>query len=540
MSCSTKVYLVGAGPGDLGLLTLRGKELVQRADCIVYDYLSNADILAFAKPEAECLYVGKKGFTGHVTQDQINELLVAKALELDAAWKQKAESADQRAEQGASGFPVLVRLKGGDPFVFGRGGEEAIALREAGVPFEVVPGVTSGIAAPAYAGIPVTHRGLASSVSFVTGNEDPTKNETALNWQALAGMSRMGGTLCFYMGMRNLPLISRKLIDLGVSEDTPVGLVQWGTTPQQRTVVSTLANAAADAADAGLQAPVMTVVGPVASLNKQLSWFQEAPLFGRRVVVTRSREQASLSTRELKDRGADVLEFPTIRIDDVEDHGIIDDAIQGGMNRFDWIVFTSANGVRRFMERLETVGAMKGDVREIGNARIACIGPATAREVEGFGLKANVVPGEYRAEAVFEAMASLGPLSGANVLIPRALEAREALPHLLAEAGANVTVAPVYRTVLPSDADKQAFIQALESNTVDAVTFTSSSTARNLAALLGDRAHGLLDGVDLFSIGPVTTETLANLGFCQVMQADEYTIPGLVRLIENTYTNQLR
>ena len=535
-----RVYLIGSGPGDPGLMTVRGMELLGRADVVVHDYLANPSLLAQAPRSAERVYVGKKGFSQHVTQDQINALLVEKARELSA----RLAGAPDPDRVG-----VIVRLKGGDPFVFGRGGEEALALREAGVDFEVVPGVTSGIAAPAYAGIPVTQRGVASSVTFVTGNEDPTKDESAVAWEALADLAGKGATLCFYMGMRNLGQICRQLTGRGVDGSTPVALVRWGTTPDQRTLVTTLSDAVDDATRAGMQAPVMIIVGPVVGLRQRLgSWFERRPLLGRRVVVTRSRAQASELSSRLRELGAEVLEFPTIEQVEPQSYEGLDAAL-GRLDSYDWVVFTSANGVAPFFDRLAaSAEGRPRDARALRSCRVAAIGPATAQALRSHGIEPDVVPDRYVAEAVFERLSAAGDLRGTRVLIPRAQVARETLPEMLRAAGASVDVVTAYRTQVPADAGARAgrLAEMLEAREVDAVTFTSSSTARNLASNLGGgaatppgqgqsptEAARLLarSGAKLFAIGPVTSKTLLDLGMPSPVEARTYTIPGLVDAI---------
>ncbi len=554
----TRVYLVGAGPGDMGLMTVKGLSLVQRADIIVYDYLANPALLVHARPDAELIDVGKKGFSTHIGQEAINALLVRKARELekrtvdeprtdasgaprtDTSSEQFTDASGESAPRtSTSDEPVLVRLKGGDPFVFGRGGEEALALAEAGIPFEVVPGVTSGVAAPAYAGIPVTHRMVASSVTFVTGNEDPTKEETALDWDALARMGKTGGTLCFYMGVRNLEAIARNLIAHGLLEDTPTALVRWGTTAKQQVLFAPLADAAARAAAANFTAPAIIVVGPVAAIRDKLRWFARAPLAGKRIVVTRARAQASALSDELAALGAEVFEMPAIEIGAPDSYDALDAALSC-LETYDWLVFTSANGVERFFARLAEGACFPEcarDARALAHARIAAIGPATASQLAAHGIVPDVVPSEYRAEAVFKALVENGLTAEKRVLIPRAQKAREALPRLLASFGAQVDVVPVYRTELPASSSADRTRSLFASGNIDAVTFTSSSTVRNLLTLLGAEAHELLRSIDLFSIGPVTTGTLAEHGVsgANVREAPAYTIPHLVALIRDTY-----
>jgi uroporphyrinogen III methyltransferase/synthase len=522
---TVQVALVGAGPGDPGLITVQGRDLLRHANIVVYDYLSNDALLAEAPADAQLVSVGKKGFAKHLTQPEINDLLVRKARELQA-----------------SGGGLIVRLKGGDPFVFGRGGEEALALRQAGIPFQVVPGVTSGVAAPAYAGIPVTHRTVSSSVTFITGHEDPTKDRSAIDWPALARLAVKGGTLCFYMGMRNLELIVSRLMDEGLAADTPVALVRWGTLPAQRTLVAPLSQVAQRAREAGFAAPVIILVGQVAGLREQLVWYERAPLFGRSIVVTRSRAQAPAFTKRLHDLGADVRAFPAIECVAPESYAALDAAIDQ-LSGYDWVVFTSVNGVERFFERLQQCmpAGRPADARALAGARIATIGPATAAYLRTFGLIPDAVPTTYRGEAVCEAMqqvcAAAGTsLDGARVLLPRAQVARQALPDLLRQAGAQVDVVPAYQTVAPHGPIADDLAQALRDGTVDAVTFTSSSTVRNLLTMLGDDAATLLAGCELFSIGPVTSATLRQAGLSRIHEAQVYTIDGLIACLCDFYT----
>lgn len=505
---SVEALLVGAGPGDPDLLTLAGAAALGRADVVVYDYLANPALLAHAPEGSERVYVGKKGFSDHVTQDQINRLLVHKAHEL--------------AERGGG---VLVRLKGGDPFVFGRGGEEALALREVGIACSIVPGVTSGIAAPAFAGVPVTHRGMASSVAFVTGNEDPTKDETAIDWE---GIARGADTLCFYMGVRNLPVIARRLREAGRKADTPVAVVRWGTTSEQEVLAGTLATIAQQAAAVGFKAPAIIVVGAVAALSSQLAWHKPGPLAGSTFAVTRTRAQASGLAARLRALGASVLELPTIDLAPPPSYDEAD-ACLARLASYRFVVFTSPNGVDAFFARLGHGGL---DVRALAYARIAAIGPATAAELAKRGIAADVVPDEYRAEAVADLLIEEGLEEGDEVLVPRAFEAREVLPRMLREHGARVDVAPVYRTVRPSRASAEPALAWLASGKVDAVTFTSSSTVRNFVDLVrgeGDAADALLQNLDFYSIGPITSATARDEGLSVAAEAEEYTIPGLVK-----------
>lgn len=525
-------YLVGAGPGDPSLITARGLDLIRRADVIVYDYLVSPRLLDQAPARADLVYVGKKGFDRHVSQDQINALLVDKAQELEA----RADAGGPVVTRGEG--PVLVRLKGGDPYVFGRGGEEALALRAAGIPFEVVPGVTAGIAAPAYAGIPVTHRKLASSVTLVTGHEDPTRTESSLDWPALARLVVRGDTVCFYMGIHALPRIARCLQEEGASPQTPVALVRWGTTPDQQTLVSTLAQAPQDVARAGFMAPAIIVVGQTVGLRDGLSWYERLPLFGRTIVVTRSRTQADGLVGMLRNLGADVREVPAIAFKEPESYADLDSGIQG-LGGYDWIVFTSANGVQSFFGRLRT--AFGKDARALAGALVAAIGPGTARVLQAQGVSADLIPDDYRAEGMFAAMRDYAVghggqgLDGARVLIPRAQEARDTLPRLLGEAGALVDVAAAYRTVVPEGGAVADLRRALADGRVDAVTFTSSSTVRNFCKMVGPDAASLMGGVAACSIGPITSQTLRERGMEPAVEADRFTVEGLVTAIKGHY-----
>lgn len=503
------VYLVGAGPGDPGLFTLKGVECLGRADVVVYDYLVGKQLLDFAAPGAELVYVGKKGGDHTMQQGEINRLLV----ELGVAGK------------------CVTRLKGGDSFIFGRGGEEALALREAGVPFEVVPGISSAYAVPAYAGIPVTHRGITTEVAFITGHEDPTKNESTIQWDKIAtGV----GTLVFLMGVKNLPYIVENLVANGRPASTPVALIRWGTTPRQETLTGTLEDIAQLVAERGFKAPAITVVGEVVGLRDQLRWFEDRPLFGQRVVVTRSRAQASDLVNALSEAGALPVEFPTIMVTPPADgYAALDEAITrlraSDVPFYDWVLFTSVNGVEQFFARLDRVG----DVRDLRGIRLGAIGPATAAALTARGLKIDFVPEEYRAEAVIAGLLAIG-VDGRRVLIPRAREAREILPEQLAEAGAEVDVVPAYETVLDQSGSGELRAM-LDGGEIDVITFTSSSTVRNFVTLLdGYDFSRMPASVTVACIGPITADTARELGLRVDLVAGKYTIPGLIEaIIEN-------
>jgi uroporphyrinogen III methyltransferase/synthase len=476
------VALVGAGPGDPGLMTARALELIAAADVVLYDRLIPAGALDGARPGAELVYVGKEPGRAAMAQEEIDGLLV---------------------EHGRAGRRV-VRLKGGDPFVFGRGAEEAAALRAAGIAYEVVPGVTAGVAAPAYAGIPVTHRDAASAVAFVTGHEDPDKPESALDWDALA---RFPGTLVFYMGVGRLPRIAQALTDAGRAPDEPAAVVERGTLPGQRAVLATLATIADRAAAEGLRPPAITVVGTVAALRERLAWLEDRPLHGRTVAVTRARAQASGLAARLRALGAEVVEAPTIRIEPL-------DATVPDLTPYDLLVFTSSNAVRLFFERLA------GDARALAAKSVAAIGPGTAGALREHGIEPDVVPERSVAESLLEA---LGDTPARRALIARAHEARDVLPDGLRERGVDVDVLALYRTVAepPSPAALQAAREA------DWITFTSASTVhRFLEASGGEPPRGRV-----VSIGPVTTAALRENGIDVATEAAEHDIDGVVAAI---------
>ncbi|MBW2366544.1 MAG: uroporphyrinogen-III C-methyltransferase [Deltaproteobacteria bacterium] len=492
-----KVYLIGAGPGDPGLLTLKGKRFISEADVVIYDYLAARVLLDHAPSDAEMIYVGKKGGDHTLSQDGINRLIIEKA---------KAGN-------------VVARLKGGDPFIFGRGGEEAEILVENQIPFEVVPGITSAIAAPAYAGIPLTHRDHTATLAFVTGHEDPTKEESNIDWAALA---KGIGTLVFLMGVKNLPHIVGRLLDHGRSPQTPVALVRWGTTAQQVTVRGMLSDIVRRVEAARLKAPAVIVVGEVVGLRDRLRWFDTRPLTGKRIVVTRAREQASDLVTRLQDLGADCLEIPTIQVAPPRDPEPLNRAIDE-IDQYNWLVFTSVNGVKYFFNRLFSQGR---DVRALGHLQTAAIGPATADRLLGFGITCDILPDSYRAESVVDAFADV-LISGKRILLPRAREARSVLPDSLTRMGARVDEITAYRTELDSR-NRDVLLDALENGQVDMVTFTSSSTVKNFKALLPeDRFRTLPASVRIVAIGPITADTAADLGFTVHRVAETYTIPGL-------------
>jgi uroporphyrinogen III methyltransferase/synthase len=484
------VYLVGAGPGDPGLMTRRSLELIASADAILYDRLIPAGALEGARPDADLRYVGKEPGAAAVSQEETNDLLV---------------------ELGRSGKRV-VRLKGGDPFVFGRGGEEAEALTAAGLRFEVVPGVTAGVAAPAYAGIPVTHREVASAVAFVTGHEDPDKPESALDWDALA---RFPGTLVLYMGIRNLPMIAERLMAAGRDREELVAVVERGTLPNQRTIVETLAGIAARVEAEGIRPPAITVVGRVAGLWDTIAWLERRPLHGEVVAVTRARAQASGLAARLRELGAEVVETPAIRIEPRPLEGELLEAVRR-IGEYALVCLTSPNGVRLLFDALAESGQ---DARALAGATVAAIGLGTAAELERNGVRADVVPDQFVAEALVEALAPI-EVDGRRVLVARAAEARSVLPDALSGRGAEVDDVALYETVAEPLGDPER--SALERATY--VTFTSSSTVRFLLES-GARPP---DGARVVSIGPVTSATAQEHGLTVHVEAERHDVDGLV------------
>lgn len=496
-----KVYIIGAGPGDPGLITLKGLKCIEEADCIVYDYLANERLLNHAKEGAKVIYVGKRGGAHTLPQERINELLVKKARE----------------------GKVVARLKGGDPFIFGRGGEEVEALAESDISFEVVPGVTSAIAAPAYAGIPLTHRDFTSTVAFITGHEDPTKDESDIAWDKI---STGVGTLVFLMGVKNLTQNTQKLIENGRDPKTPVALIRWGTTPEQETLIGRLDDIVERAKERALKPPVVMVVGDVVSLKDKLNWFEKRPLFGKTVIVTRAREQASEFSDLLEGSGAKVIEFPTIETIPPRGWKELDRAIRR-IERYDWIIFTSVNGVKYLVERLKK---QDKDIRDLKGIRICAIGPRTAEAIECLGINVDLTPKEYRGEAIIEGLGKRR-IKGRRFLLPRALKAREVLPEEIKRLGGKVDVVTAYRTVKPREKTEMVR-DLLKGGKVDVVTFTSSSTVTNFVEMFEKgEMPGLLKGVKVACIGPITRDTADQFSIKTDIMPERYTIPALTEAI---------
>ena len=493
------VYLVGAGPGDYRLISVKACDCIKEADTIVYDRLADDRLLSYAKKNVELIYVGKASSNHTMRQEDINQLLVDKAKE----------------------GKTVVRLKGGDPFVFGRGGEEALLLVENKIPFEIVPGITSAISVPAYAGIPVTHRGVATSFAVITGHEDPTKAKSNMKWDKLAtGVD----TLVFLMGVENLPHITSKLIENGRSADTPAAVIRWGTKLEQEVLITTVGKAAEDVAIKKMKPPAIFIVGDVVNLREHLAWFDNKPLFGKTVLVTRAREQASALTFKLENLGAKCIEAPVIKIVEPESYVDLDNGIEN-IADYQWLIFTSANGVEYFFNRLQNQGK---DSRAI-KAKVVAIGVATAKALRAQGIIADIVPVEFVAEGIVDAIKDMIK-SGDKVLIPRAKVAREVLPQKLRDLGAVVDVATAYQTVI-GDVDKTEIIAKIENHEIDLITFTSSSTVTNLIDMLGSEAKKLINSCKTACIGPITAKTCMDNDIEPDGVAADYTIDGLTEVI---------
>lgn len=508
-----KVFLVGAGSGDPGLLTVKGAKLLAQADVVVYDYLANPRLLDHCPPDVEQIYVGKKAAQHAMTQTDINALLVKLGLE----------------------GKFVVRLKGGDPYVFGRGGEEGESLVQAGVYFETVPGITAAIAAPCYAGIPVTHRDFNSSFTLITGHEkeeeykDPearargaAAGSSDLDWEAIAKLP----CVAFYMGVKALPRIVEKLVAAGKDPNTPAATIQWGTTPRQKSCDATLATIAQQVEESGIGSPAITIIGKVVTLRKTLNWFENRPLFGQTIVVTRTRQQASDLSSQLEELGANVIEAPTIEIRAPKDWSAVDRALKNASS-YDWIIFTSANGVSHTRQRLRELNL---DVRAFGKAKIATVGEATKKAVENeLALTIDLSPESFVAEALAEALEKKGEVKGKKFLLLRADIARPVLREKLLQGGASVDDISVYETH-SVDALPEQVMEALREKQVNWITFTSSSTAKNFVTLLGTE-RSLMDGAKLASIGPVTTKSMKELSLNPSVEASEFNISGLVDAI---------
>ena len=494
-----KVYLVGAGPGDPGLLTLKGKRCLEQADVVIYDYLVDIRLLDYVRPEATLLYAGKRGGGRAVPRQTITALM---------------------REHAANG-KVVTRLKGGDPLLFGRGGEEAEELVAANIPFEIIPGVSSATAAPAYAGIPLTHRDHASAVTIVSGHKEVWETAPHLNWATLAGV---GSTLVFLMGPPQLQNNMQRLMEFGLPAETPIALIRGGTKADQDVLTGTVGSIAERAAARAFEPPAVVVVGDVVRLRDRLRWFESQPLFGKRIVITRPRTQASRFADLLEQHGAEVFRFPLIETAPMDSSAALDAALDD-LARYDWLVFTSVNGVRYFFERVQ---ARQRDIRSLGGIRIAAIGPETARSIQARHLRVDAMPGEYRAEALIPVLKAE---KAQRILLPRAAEARAILPQELRASGTQVDEIAIYRTIRPRNRD-ETLRDMLRAGQIDMLTFTSSSTVRNfMACLAGEESAALLGHARIGCIGPITAATAQEYGLTVAVQPSAYTIPAFVEAI---------
>jgi len=500
-----KVVLVGAGPGDIGLLTLNGKQWLQKADVILYDHLVNPDMLRFTQKSAEIIYVGKKEGVASMEQEEINQRLISNARE----------------------GKTVIRLKGGDPFLFGRGGEEIQAVQQAGIPFIIVPGVTSVTGVAAYAGIPLTHRDLSSTLSIITGSNEKKQGDIHIDWEKMAARS---GTLVFLMGARKLPLIVEKLMSFGKSPDTPIAVVQWGTTARQKTWTGTLGTIVEISAKDKISPPALTIIGEVVNLKPVIEWYEHLPLFGKTIVVTRKGDQAESMIERLRELGAEPFFFPVIETIAPADWAPLDNALNN-LSQYQGLIFTSVNGVRFFAERLK---AIDQDIRELKGLRVFTIGPKTAEAVRDLGIRVDVVPENFVAESLIESIGKEN-IEGKRFLIPRATVARETLPEQLRQMGAIVDVAPAYQTVLP-DTPVDALKKRLAEESIDVITFTSSSTVKNFLTLTGAELLPAIKKVTIACIGPVTRKTAEDAGLNVEIAPEQYTVASLLDAIETHHS----
>lgn len=502
-----KVYLIGAGPGNTFLITVRAQSLLKQADVIIYDYLANDILLELTSPAAEKIYVGKRCGKHTIEQDAINNLML------------------EKVRQGKQ----VVRLKGGDPFVFGRGSEEAAFLSDNGIPYEIVPGVTSATAALAYAGIPLTQRSLASTATIITGQEDPNKDASGINWSALAQMT---GTLVFFMGVKRLPDIVQRLLQHGKSKDTPAAVVRLGTTPRQQTVTGTLENITERVKEAQLAPPALIVVGEVVRMREKLQWYEFLPLFGKSILITRSAHQAAQLSERLSILGAEVIHLPTIEIRSPKSFTELDECLQRG-NEFDWVLFTSVNGVRAFAQRMKELDL---DIRLFRNAKFAGIGSASRKAIRELGVRVDFVPEKFSSDGFIKEFQKRFPdLTGAKVLFPAANIVRSAIPEKLRELGADVTLVTAYETAAPEHSSDE-IINLFDKHSVNLVTFTSSSTVENFLALFPEHdLQKIKRKLNAASIGPMTSKTLRNHGIEPLIEAEVHTIPGLIEAIVTHY-----
>ena len=497
-----KVVLIGAGPGDIGLLTLNGKDWLKKADVVLYDHLVNPDMVRFTQKFTEVIYVGKKEGIASMDQEEINNLLITKARE----------------------GKIVIRLKGGDPFVFGRGGEEIQAVQAAGIAFIIVPGVTSVTGVAAYAGIPLTHRNLSSTLSIITGSNEKGKGDIHIDWEKISARS---GTLVFLMGARKLPLIAEKLMRFGKSPDTPIAVVQWGTTARQKTWVGTLASIVEISSKDKISPPALTIIGEVVNLKPMIEWYEHLPLFGKTIVVTRKGDQAESMMNRLRELGAEPFFFPVIETIAPDDWSLLDNALNS-LSKYQGLIFTSVNGVRFFAERLKSIGQ---DIRELKGLQVFTIGPKTAQAIRDLGIRVDVIPEKFVAESLIESMENI---KGQRFLLPRATIAREILPIQLRKMGAIVDVAPAYQTVLP-DTQVDELHKRLEAGSIDVITFTSSSTVKNFLTLIDEKLLPAIKNTKIACIGPVTEKTAREAGLNVEIMPEQYNVSSLLDAIESFF-----
>ncbi len=511
------VYIIGAGPGDIGLLTVKGLRCLRKADVVVYDFHLNAQILNYINREAEFIYAGKRGGHHEMSQDEINRALIEKAME----------------------GKVVCRLKGGDPFVFGRGGEEAEALADEGIRFEIIPGISSAIAAPAYAGIPLTHRKYSSSFAVITGNEDVTKSESTINWD---GLAKNFDTLVFLMGVKNIPNITQKLLQSGKSPETPAALVRWGTRPDQKTILSTLGGIAEAARDAEIKPPAVMIIGNVVELRDTLQWYEKKPLFGHRILITR---EYSPDYEPLEELGAEIFEFPTIKIVPPDSYEQLDLAIDN-IEAYNWIIFTSKNGFNYFIKRILEKDR---DIRDLKGIKICAIGAKTAAIVKSYGINVDLIPEEFNAEGLISAiMQKCGRaeeqesgtsefpnfrdsrLEGLKLLLPRAEVARDIFPRKIRELGGLIDTPTAYKTIKPLRHGKrlQRFLRA---GRITIATFSSAATFNNFVEMVGDDAIGFLKDLTIAAIGPITVKAIEKAGLKVHIVPEQATITRMVQEI---------
>lgn len=492
-----KVYIVGAGPGDIGLLTIKGLKYLKKADVVVYDFHLNAQILNYINKDAEFIYAGKRGGHHEMSQEEINQAIINKALE----------------------NKIVCRLKGGDPFVFGRGGEEAEALASKGIEFEIVPGVSSAIAVPAYAGIPLTHRKYSSSFAVITGNEDITKSESTIDW---ANLAKNYDTLIFLMGVRNLSNITQKLLSHGKPPDTPTALIRWGTRPDQKTIISTLEKIADDAKDAQIKPPAVMIVGLVVQLREILNWYEKKPLFGHRILITR---EYTPDYEPLEELGAEIFEFPTIKIVPPDNFEQLDHCIDR-IEMYNWLVFTSKNSFKFFLHRLLEKGR---DLRDLKGINICAIGSKTADELRSFGIKVDLIPETFSAEGLIDIFTK-DSLKNVKILLPRAEEAREVFPEKVRELGGYIDTPATYKTIKPEKHAKR-LLRFLKTGRITIATFTSASTFKNFVDILGSEAEQLLKDLTIAAIGPVTAKVIEKFGLKVTIMPQKATISSMVQEI---------